>query len=585
MLSTIIPLLLTAMLVFPLPEALPQEVAAGSAAKRFSVDRALVETLHKQLVTSGKSSSLTLQGYPLPDGRVATVRLQKFSLWAPDALIAVFNGKELLGEGQPRGILQLLGRVKEDPTATVQVRTTESGLTGFVVYKNLLYQQAFVEVDGTPYVTFEVKVESPVEAGEQPAVGLKNYLSTIATNVKRNEADLLSEYCCIGGPGGEDIQYVDLAVETDDELFQRFQALSRIQTEVEDIVAAVNTIYYREIELVIFRLRRLAMYTNHPMLPDPFYGMTTGGILRELRDFWNNPNRASQRQTFDVAVLLSGKDLGGSQIFPPWVCQGGSRDGQWCDVNNSAQWASCPGDGKCTWEGISVCAPHKAYAVIQHRQASPNSSMDAIAAREINTKRTAHELGHLFGAEHKYCIEEGGQFIDRCVSDALSLRLEQCYVGPPYQPYGGVNDIMGTCGPNLRLEFDPANRDLIRQGVADADCLTPARVVELANGRPVTGLSSTPNPTPLRQYFAIDVPANVNSLTIQTSGGTGALKLYARYGAPLGPFGNVVAANPGTTDQTIIQPSPRSGWWYILLTGGDPDASVPFQNVSLEASY
>jgi hypothetical protein len=462
-------------------------------------------------------------------------------------------------------------------------------LTGFVLYQNLLYQQAFVEVDGTSYVTFELEVESPVEAGEQPAVGLKNYLSTIATNVKLNDADLLSEYCCIGGLGGEDIQYVDLAVETDDELFERFQDLALIQTEVENIVAAVNAIYYRDIELVIFRLRRLAMSTNHPMLPDPFYGTTTGGVVRELRDFWNDPNRASQRQTFDVAVLLSGKNLGGSQFFPPWICQGGSRDGQWCDVDNPAEWASCAG-GTCAWEGISVCAQHKAYVVIQHREANPNSSMDAIEALEINTKRTAHELGHLFGAEHKFCIEEGGQFIDRCVSDALSLRLEQCYVGTPYSPFDGVNDIMGTCGPNRSLEFDPANRDFIRQGVVDADCLTPARVIELANGVPVTGLSSTPNLSPLRQYFAIHVPANVNSLTIQTSGGTGALKLYARYGTPPGPFGNVVAANPETTDQRIMEPSSRAGWWYILLTGGDPPGGIPpesvsFQNVSLEAIY
>jgi hypothetical protein len=323
------------------------------------------------------------------------------------------------------------------------------------------------------------------------------------------------------------------------------------------------------------------MYTNHPMLPDPFYGGTTGGVLRELRDFWNDPDpdRVARRQTFDVAVLLSGKNLGGSQIFPPWVCQGGARDGQWCDPDNPAAWASCDG-GTCTWEGISVCEPHKAYAVIQHRETSPNSSMDAIAALEINTKRTAHELGHLFGAEHKYCIKENGQFLDRCVSGALSLRLEQCYVGDTYSPFDGVNDIMGTCGPYRSLEFDLANRDLIWQGVAEADCLTPARVVELANGVPVSGLSSAPNPVPLRQYFAIHVPANVSSLTVQTSGGTGALELYARYGTPPGPFGNEVSAVPGTAAQAIVMQSPRAGWWYILLIG-DPS----FQNVSLAATY
>jgi hypothetical protein len=571
------------MLVLPWSQAVPAEVQAGSEARRFPVDRALVESLHKQLLTSGESASVTLKGYPLPDGEVATVRLQKFSLWAPDALIAVFDGKTRLGEGQPRGLLQMLGRVKESPTAVVQVRTTESGLIGFVLYNNLLYKHSFVEVDGTPYVTFELEVESPVK-DEKPEVGLKNYLSTLAANVQFNEANLLDEYCCVGGSGWEGIEYVDLAVETDDELYRRFESLPAIQMEVENIIAAVNTIYYRDIELVIFRLRRLAMYSDGTYSAgqaDPFHGTTSGGVVREWRDFWNDPDpdRVSQRQTFDVAVLLSGKNLGSSQIFPPWVCQGGSRDGQWCDVTNPAEWASCAG-GTCVWEGISVCEPHKAYIVVEHRGAIPNSSMDAIEALEINTNRTAHELGHLFGAEHKHCIKDGGQFLDRCVSGELSLRLEQCYVGPTYSPYGGVRDIMGVCGQNRSMQFHAASQGLIQQGITDADCLTPARVAELVNGVPVTGLASAANPSPLRQYFAINVPAQVSSLTIQTSGGTGALELYARYGTPPGPFGNEVATVPGTADQTIVKQSPRAGWWYILLIG-----APSFQNVSLVATY
>lgn len=82
---------------------------AGGGAGRLGSDAlpSLVNSLHKQLLTSGASASLTLKGYPLPDRQVATVRLQKFSLWAPDALITVFDGKTLLGEGQPRGLLQM----------------------------------------------------------------------------------------------------------------------------------------------------------------------------------------------------------------------------------------------------------------------------------------------------------------------------------------------------------------------------------------------------------------------------------------------------------------------------------------------
>ena len=99
----------------------------------------------------------------------------------------------------------------------------------------------------------------------------------------------------------------------------------------------------------------------------------------------------------------------------------------------------------------------------------------------------------------------------------------------------------------------------------------------LQNGVPVSGVSGTMGS---QQLWTMSVPPGASSLQVQTSGGTGDLDLYVRYGSA--PTMSTYDCRPFASDnnETCSFASPAAGTWYVMLVGDDP-----YSGATLVGSY
>ena len=104
----------------------------------------------------------------------------------------------------------------------------------------------------------------------------------------------------------------------------------------------------------------------------------------------------------------------------------------------------------------------------------------------------------------------------------------------------------------------------------------PTRDV-LTNGVGVSGLSSGKG---TRKYFTLEVPAGHTSLRFDTSGGTGDVDMYVRYGAE--PTHTAYDCRPyaaGNVESCSFT-SPQAGTWHVMLY-----AYASYASVSLKGTY
>ncbi|NQD35848.1 hemagglutinin [Permianibacter sp. IMCC34836] len=108
-------------------------------------------------------------------------------------------------------------------------------------------------------------------------------------------------------------------------------------------------------------------------------------------------------------------------------------------------------------------------------------------------------------------------------------------------------------------------------------CVPPPPDMEIFNGVPVSGISGAAGSD---RYFFINVPAGASNLVISTSGGTGDMDLYTRFGSK--PTTSVWDCRPytGTNNETCTVAAPAAGTYYI-----DTRGYSAFSGVTLVASY
>ena len=102
-------------------------------------------------------------------------------------------------------------------------------------------------------------------------------------------------------------------------------------------------------------------------------------------------------------------------------------------------------------------------------------------------------------------------------------------------------------------------------------------VTELQNGVPVNGLAGAQAEA---LYFKLQVPAGVDELTFEISGGNGDVDLYVKHGSPP-TFSSYDCRSfsPGNSESCSFV-SPTAGDWYVMVYG-----FVSFSDVTLVGSY
>jgi pseudolysin/vibriolysin len=166
-----------------------------------------------------------------------------------------------------------------------------------------------------------------------------------------------------------------------------------------------------------------------------------------------------------------------------------------------------------------------------------------------------------------------------------------------FQVYFRANDMFWTSTTNYQQAGDGAcraaadlgfNGDDVRAslnavGINPTSCVGTGggggngNDTAVQNGVPVTGINLA---TGQQQFFKIDVPAGATNLRFVTSGGTGDVDVYAKFGShPTTTVNDCKSEGPTTAESCVIA-APQAGTYFVLLNG-----FATVNGVTLTASF
>lgn len=157
-----------------------------------------------------------------------------------------------------------------------------------------------------------------------------------------------------GGCGGSDC-VAELGCDTDVQYFQGYGSVSAVENQINSIINTVNVQYQNEVDIT-HEITTIIVRTSEP---DPYTSNDPFTLLAQFRNEW----LANQQGVpYDLAHLFTGRNLNGNVIGIAWTI------GAVCNTN-------------------SFCLAESDF-----------SSLFA-----CKTDLSAHELGHLWGADHCSC--------------------------------------------------------------------------------------------------------------------------------------------------------------------------------------
>ena len=405
-------------LLAPARDARSALALAGVAqVQRLVLDRTALADLRAR-------DAASVAGFPLGGARRATLELERFDPFGPDARLV------LVGDGGPQALappdrVWFVGRVRGEPGSRALVVAGPDHVHGFVVSGGDVFpfgpdaaghHRSYALSAADP-----AAMQAPNDFCLQDVHGpaLDAFRQTLAAQVPQPPPTARAVSGALLG--------VDLAIETDQELRAKFGSNAETLDYLGSLVAAANVIYERDT-----RLRLRASFVRLWATTDPWTKSSTLDALYEVQAHWTDPDNhmATIAGPRDAVQFVSGKSIQGGVA---WVA--------------------------------AVCSPDVGFAVSQvaghFDTASPQQIWDVLVF--------THELGHTLGSPHTHCYDPP---IDRCYSGEAG-----CYSGPAQPTSNGT--IMSYCHlqagglANVSLLFGTRPSDVIRATAESASCLTP----------------------------------------------------------------------------------------------------------------
>jgi Metallo-peptidase family M12 len=491
----------------------------------FRIEREFVKDI-LSLSAEAKGSEFRATKYPMPDGNYRDLIFRSFVICRPGVIVLTQKAEKDSVVGSFHPVTQWLGRVSDKNTRADEVLSfhVQNGrVTGQASFRGHTYLQTFGDDETPTAVRYRLRGEAIPNAD-------KLKVTTAVPSTRRFFH--------------RDALIADLALVSDFSLTQDFGSIPAAADAMVAMVADLNAIYFRDLE-VVFNLTYLALMN---VGPSPYQILTRVGdqdtpatALEAFANDWNANHGDVQR---DLAVLVSKHFVISAQTG---VANGLSDVGTLCDRKT-------------------------AYVVLTYA-----------ADPDVRTYRAAHEIGHCFGAIHTNCTPDPNStigFVDGC-SVARARPGEPpppCYAGPDRQIPNVPGTIMSLC-PSIELRFHELSAEMIDTALASKPCLEPASFKLLQNDADEQNLGSQFGNV---LYFAIDVPEHVVDFRIATTGGTGDVDLYAQR-RTLSVYASWPSTNPGNDEQLVFQRPVRPGRWYIRLQPAP--AAMAFAGVRLTAAY
>lgn len=347
---------------------------------------------------------------PVPLGAdLRTVRVARTEVFAPGARIDVVGLDGTVRSHAPDDAY-FVGALAGDPDSTAVMAVGPGGTRGFVA-----------GTDGAWWIGRDgVGVPLPAADGTAGCGGADDPPSGDADDAVRPRALAL--------PGADFppsmLLLVDLAIETNYELWQAFGADQPTIDYLTALVAQANVAFARDLH-VHMRISYLRLWQTPA---DPWTGADSLTELSELRAYWRSAQNdmdaiAGPR---DVVHLVSGRGFS----------------------ENIA--------GRAFLD--TLCNENAGYGYT--RTAGRTNPSDAV-------QTFTHELGHSLGSPHSHCYVPP---LDKCYGGENGVT---CYDGPNVASVGTIMSYCHSFGNGRTLDFHPATVGLIRSRIAGADCLAP----------------------------------------------------------------------------------------------------------------
>lgn len=483
------------------------------AAQPYAVDEQIVARLR------AGGQRIVLDRIPLAGGDPVTVEVERFEVWRPDAEIIEYGaeGKERRLPVPKTRFYQ--GRVTGDPQSTVffsvQTDGTVEGIVttagrAFTISRGLRADREGRgprEVEQTtaaapllvreydPLDTDYSQQQSfscDVESHKMPAIPTPESLAkTLPVKPDGNSAPSVT------------LAYgLNVAVETDFELYSAFGSSAALTSYIADLVGKTSTIYQRDLKTTL-TLGTLHIWSTSG---DPWTRVPADGTfaaLDQLTGYWHSNYAAVARS---AVVMVSGKAFSGGVA--------------WNSANLLCQSDfSCPSCGPSGWFGAyAFCG---STSVVTTTVPDPTLTIGGIAYRLPSNNNFwillefAHELGHVANSDHTHCMAltaaqktqyhigtPGGapdrNYVDQCYGGEGG-----CYAGATSAP-PELGTIMSYCH-NLPPQPTLSRYVFWRAGEV-SELVVPPMTLALDNSTPNGAISlggSTPVPCGAGQTAAV----------------------------------------------------------------------------------
>lgn len=361
---------------------------------------------------------LRLERVPIGD-ETATLDLERFEVWAPNAEIVVDHGDGTREHIQPPPMQYFRGSVAGDPDSMVFLSVRSDGATdGLIIANERRY--AMRSRAANDVFTEEVGFTDDIpgaggftcDLDQAPILSLKGGVPTVRT-------DSLRDVATEGTLSGTGSWTLNLAVETDNELYVDMGSnAGTLTTFVTNVVGAASTIYKRDLstDLVIAYLR-VQTSAADPWNVVPGAAGTWNGnpvtystlhALEELGDVWHNTPPSTVRHS--SVVFLSGKNQTAGVAWVGTSCTG-----------------DFPYDGSHFGGAYAYMGLGNPSTSVPDPNATNNGIQYGLGSNYWPVLALAHELGHNVNGPHTHCMALTAQ--DKSTYNVTRNYIDECYAG------------------------------------------------------------------------------------------------------------------------------------------------------------
>jgi hypothetical protein len=370
-----------------------------------------------------------LRHIPVGDAADASLDLERFEVWAPNAEIVVeYDGGDRTRIAPPP-VQYFRGTIAGDPQSMVFLAVRSDGATeGMVIAKDRRYMVRSRSARDLVIEDVAITDDFPPNGGfmcdlDGAPIVTKGALPSVRSLVSGLDPETN------GTLSGTGTWTLNLAIETDNELYLDFGSNpTTVAAFIGNVVGAASTIYKRDLSTdLLVSFTRIQATASDPWTVNPgSTGMwngvsttyTTSHALAELGDVWANGGTRPYNGPRSSVVLLSGKS---QTAGVAWV-------GASCTADALCNNATCGIFNGHYSGGFAYIGLGNPSTTVPNPDATSNGIPYGLPASNYwPVLGFAHELGHNVGSQHTHCVSLTAE--QKTTYNVTRNYVDECYNG------------------------------------------------------------------------------------------------------------------------------------------------------------